>query len=338
MSLARGTDLKTKSPSGPDGDAPRNARTCIAVVEGAFGRQAPAPREAFEASYDLAAAAASCAAADSVVVTVVDRSRAIVGLVCVDPGQAVTIGRHSECAIWLREQDVSLRHLTIHHGRDGDRPVLRAWDLETGHPFRTEDGELAAAVTAEGPLLATLGGYAIVCLPCDAIDWESGAAAAWDALPERTITGRLAEGTAVREPSRAAPRRRGAAGSLITRTRSAVTLVSAGVSATAVAELVIDSPGGRRRFHLSAEQLERGVLIGRYDRCAPGAIDDTAVSRVHLLIAATASGVHAIDTASTNGAHTTTGAFLSRLLEDEATLRLASSTYLRWRRRIAAQA
>jgi pSer/pThr/pTyr-binding forkhead associated (FHA) protein len=107
---------------------------------------------------------------------------------------------------------------------------------------------------------------------------------------------------------------------------------------TALAEVVIDSLGHRRRYHLAADDLERGVLFGRYDRCQNGSLPDVNVSRVHLLVARTRAGYVAIDTASTNGTERDGRAVRATLLSESSALSLSADTTLYWRQRRHGQA
>jgi hypothetical protein len=63
---------------------------------------------------------------------------------------------------------------------------------------------------------------------------------------------------------------------------------------------------GRTRLvrPVGATALDRGILLGRYDRCHFGpapSTEDSQVSRVHILLIRDQEDVLAIDTASTNG-------------------------------------
>jgi len=50
-----------------------------------------------------------------------------------------------------------------------------------------------------------------------------------------------------------------------------------------------------------SDQLERGILVGRDDRCSHGGHEEGNLSRVHLVLLSVDDEVWAIDTASTNG-------------------------------------
>jgi len=61
---------------------------------------------------------------------------------------------------------------------------------------------------------------------------------------------------------------------------------------------------GREVIRLGAAAASRGVLVGRYLRCATSIIGDgsqATVSRVHLLVILLDGALYAVDTASSNG-------------------------------------
>jgi pSer/pThr/pTyr-binding forkhead associated (FHA) protein len=86
--------------------------------------------------------------------------------------------------------------------------------------------------------------------------------------------------------------------------------------------------------HLGEEDLARGVLLGRYDRCVER-FDANEISRVHLLIARVGGDLVAIDTASTNGSFLVhhEDDFAIAKLEDRAVLNLANVGLVLWRGR-----
>ena len=75
--------------------------------------------------------------------------------------------------------------------------------------------------------------------------------------------------------------------------------------------------------------LERGVLVGRYERCQLGASDDK-MSRVHLLIIRDGQLTWAIDTASTNGTKVSGEPVRRAPLTEGTTLELGKQITLRW--------
>ncbi len=80
-----------------------------------------------------------------------------------------------------------------------------------------------------------------------------------------------------------------------------------------------------------SDQLERGILVGRDDRCSHGGQDEGNLSRVHLVLLSVDDEVWAIDTASTNGTRAFSGPpFRQLLLSGETQLILADALALRW--------
>jgi hypothetical protein len=69
------------------------------------------------------------------------------------------------------------------------------------------------------------------------------------------------------------------------------------------------SPRGHARAHVSGDDLDRGVLIGRAARCVDGGMRsllDMNISRVHALLLRGPRGLVVYDTASTQGMYTGT--------------------------------
>jgi len=88
----------------------------------------------------------------------------------------------------------------------------------------------------------------------------------------------------------------------------------------------------REKYRLSRESLDRGVLLGRYERCAIPALELGRVSRVHLLLVRVGEEVLAIDTASTNGTWNGGKKVETLLLGESDQLSLGRTLHLHWRR------
>ncbi len=66
--------------------------------------------------------------------------------------------------------------------------------------------------------------------------------------------------------------------------------------------LELTGPRGKSTVHLTAEQLDGFVVLGRYDRCrAGGEVYSDAASRMHVALTGDGEGVEVFDLASTNG-------------------------------------
>jgi hypothetical protein len=219
------------------------------------------------------------------------------------------IGRHTACDLRLgRDDAISLRHLVISARRSGSDVSVRLLDLDTRQGLATEDGQRCLGLAADGAAFVTVGDYKLFILPTGALaplGWGDSAADAWAAIPERIYLDRR---TAAGSPDHA-PRVR----------------LLAPLDRRSVATLIVDPPTGLLQsrpppgargallgridlragdacesYPVHAADLARGLLIGRYDRCALGA-EDLRLSRVHLLLVREQTTCWAVDTASGNG-------------------------------------
>jgi hypothetical protein len=304
---------------------------------GAFAREPVGAHGAFAALLPQLQQSAARWGEGACLLGVVDVSGEVVASTVLKPGDAATIGRHSQCRLRLREPDVSLRHLVAHVGQRSSAglPMLRLWDLKTRKAFAAEDGESTEALAATGPVFATLGSYSLGLIPLHYGDgtWPADVEAAWERLPPREFIARLAEGTN-------ADRQNGPhSATRVTHLHSTCSFDELSDPHLAVAELHVVSRDRRRKYYLQAKHLERGILVGRYSRCCSDAIRDPAVSRVHLLLAASGREVYAIDTASTCGVRDEAGEpIVSRPLPERAVLTLGDQTTLVWKRRALSKA
>jgi hypothetical protein len=257
-----------------------------------------AAREAFLIAHERLAQLAAIARGPSVVAAAVSARGQVAEALLLGDGEALVIGRHTECELRLRDPQIALRHLVLHvSAQAGQPPTVRLWDLATGRPFRTEDGARSAAVIAEGFLYASIGPYAIVIAPASALQWAASAAAAWDALPPRQFIDR--------RDGRPQPKLLAGADDFgpsthVTQVRPASSLGEG--EGPPWAELrILYGKDRQKSVPVALEHLQRGVLIGRYDRCGVKLALDGNISRVHLLLVRIAGDLWAIDTASTNG-------------------------------------
>jgi pSer/pThr/pTyr-binding forkhead associated (FHA) protein len=225
------------------------------------------------------------------------------------------VGRHERCDVVLsRDNDVSLRHLLLRATRDAQGHIhLRAIDLRSRHGLLSEDGRRCQAIASKGPLFLQVASHVLFLLPTgpSAKPWTRDAGETW-----RGFAPRSQEILPPPQPlkSREAP----ASGSLRLAT---VTIQSSSQEA-----------GDLTSTHaVWSDQLERGILVGRDDRCSHFGVDEGKLSRVHLVLLSVDDEVWAIDTASTNGTRAVNGGpFRQLLLTGEMQLVLADALSLRW--------
>lgn len=225
------------------------------------------------------------------------------------------LGRHERCDVVLsRDTDVSLRHLLVRATRGPDGQLhLRAIDLRSRVGLLSEDGRRCEAIASRGPLFLQVGSYVLFLLPTGPLvrPWTQDADETW-----RGFAPRNQEILPPPQPlkSRAAP------------SPSAMKLATITIQSSS------PQAGDLTSTHaVWSDQLERGILVGRDDRCSHGGLEEGNLSRVHLVLLSVDDEVWAIDTASTNGTRLHGGApFRQHRLSGEAQLVLADALLLRW--------
>ncbi len=215
-------------------------------------------------------------------------------------------------------------------------------DLATNQPFVTEDGQPSAGVTADGAVFVAVGEYGLWFVPSDALtsaEAPRSAAEAWDALPARRFEELRSPRDAPQPappPGPRAPEPPPGPGRAITRVThiEAPLLLDEG-DAPEVAWGVVRVVGGARKVRrwVSAERLEQGILVGRYDRC--GILLDTpapTTSRVHALVMRLGADVWILDLASRNGIQRGGTPVRAEILRDVDSLSLGGDVTLTWER------
>lgn len=261
-----------------------------------------------------------------------------------EQGRQIIVGRHDHCDLVLDdERTVSLRHVLVRVASTDDGfPVLHVLDLQTNDGFELSDGTKQRCIVGTGAIVFRVGHYSIVALP-------NGSHLA-DALPEPVVDRADANPHAVRaSPVELAAQPASAVGraSRITSLPRSVQLSElrplAGEASLSNAdryELQLAGSGRRAAVCLTAEDLERGILLGRDDKCVDAGLRDVLtltdkVSRVHALLIREESGVFLYDTGSTNGTHVDGASVRCVALSDSGTeVRLATvegGVTLRWR-------
>lgn len=329
--FARGTGLPSDSPDGED----LNRVTLVDEEFGLWERPAMAPAMAFLRYLPELRTALKEESPDKIFLTVVDSGGESNRTMILSPGQTLIVGRHTRCDLVLTHRNVALRQLAIHvaHSSTAERPLLRVWDLHTGKSLTIEDGLQVEALESTGPTFLALGRYHIAALPLGLLPPQLPLAtrAAWQTLPSREILSALAEGTG----SRLMPHRSGVDRTTsVTRMRTSITLDELEVSpvseSDAIGMLIIQGMRKRREFLLGREHLERGILVGRYDRCLGRGLDLT-VSRVHLLLSDVGGDVIAVDAASTVGCKIDGKPMTSVRIDRPTKIWMGKYSYLIWR-------
>jgi hypothetical protein len=333
-------------------DAPDdNPETRVASAEERASSDPPlGPREAFLVAYERLSLLGSAALRPAMIVVAVSgQGRVLDGRILSDR-RSLVIGRHTQCALQLPDTTVSLRHIAALVRAEEGKPVLRLWDLNTGLHFTTEDGHQNAAVIASGPVYAAIGSFAIWFMPASgigAVGWPARAQDAWSALPPRVFIDRRSASPVLQNarqsrsdrssdpfppPSTDGPGRE-EEHTAITCVAPPLLLREDDEPEVAWGELRLERGVQRQQRGVSAERLEQGILVGRYERCGLlMSAENSGISRVHLLLVRIGTEVWAIHTASTNGLCRGEIPIEAEVLGDVDALMLANEVTLRWKR------
>ncbi len=243
-----------------------------------------------------------------------------------------TVGRHGAADLHLPgDEALSLRHFVVLvRGGEGALRV-RVLDLRTRAGFSSEEGQLLEAVEFDGFAILRAGSHWLFFVPTGGgLPWDPRAAEPWKTLPERTL-----RNPRTRE---VVPRLRlvGSERASVTNITSIPGPVSASQPLCAegeavAARLLIADAERTALLRIGASALERGLLLGRSDRCDGQLIfREDGISRVHALIVREGEEVHLLDVGSLNGTWEGTREIRSRRLEHGVQLRLAGATRLAW--------
>jgi hypothetical protein len=250
-----------------------------------------------------------------------------------EDGAFGVIGRHECCALTLLDEEISLRHALVRVTRHaGDEVRVRLIDLGSSNTFHTEDGQACKSVMAEGPMFINLLGYQLFLLPTGSLSpcsWSDDAEATWQSFPERIyFDHRMPERMVGRPQQQPAAR---------ARRHTYMTLLPAaqhlrarpGAGGDALGTILLAAESTQIAHRVSHEDLERGVLIGRYERCQLAGASGS-LSRVHLVLLLDGGDVWAVDTASLNGTIVEGQRISAIQLDRELELRLPSGMGMRW--------
>ncbi len=273
---------------------------------------------------------------------------------------AAMIGRHSRCDLFLdQDRSVSLRHcvLLIRPLESPEGPVTyRITDLRTKLKFTDEWGNRLEAIETQGSVFITCGRYALFFFVTGVgYEWPDNAAAAWAKIPNRVYLDEktalsVSEDGSAESSDEEAPPPNGAHFDTLRDSERRRAVVDDSVMVSVMAgpqRLKIGDPADRpigclhvcipdesRELELGQMALERGILLGYYDRCDDdylSLLDDRNISRVHLLITKLGDSVYAVDTASTNGMYVRGRRYRIALLSPSYELMLGrTQVYLRW--------
>jgi len=257
------------------------------------------------------------------------------------------LGRHTACDVVLAgDASIALRHVLVECTvLDDGCPRLSVLDLESDHGFLLANGTFERSIVAAGPIAFRVGAYAVVALPggvplpealpvpaCDRADGRALPLRAPVPVPPSSHGAPVPSGAAPMSRITLLPR------AMVLSERPTLGVVPHAGSPACDYELSLASAGGRVSVYLSVAELERGLLVGRANKCLDAGLRSVlniGISRVHLLLLRDAAGCRAYDIASTQGTYRDGRSVRRASLEDEGTrlvLGAVSGIGLSWRR------
>ncbi len=203
-----------------------------------------------------------------VMVIAVSPDEGIVGSLWLKAGVelvSATLGRHTAADLYLSNAGLSLRHLLVHTCLDGTRVRTKIIELEAGAGLLDEHGDALSACEVDGFAALRIGSVALfLCTTGVPLPWNPRVANPWGSIAERTYLDRVVTaGLALRMPVRGRATTVESLESL-DRSRGQHTPPNDGPPA---GHLALRSGGQELRIPISRLALNRGVLIGRYERC-----------------------------------------------------------------------
>lgn len=208
------------------------------------------------------------------------------------PWSALTLGRHDQCVSRLdSKREVSLRHLLVRRLAEGGPGEIEVLDLRSKGGARVVRGGKRERMALRGPVVLLASGQPVAIVPMDG--------QLPDSIPEPDVVNTMPK-----------PSTRGR--SELSSFSSFGTLGGAGPMRTQDPQRgaltgwfhLINDRGQKTELAVYDDDLERGILLGRYQRCdlRVGKVDlPNSVSRVHAFVVGDGDGVRVYDTASTNG-------------------------------------
>lgn len=288
---------------------------------------APGFLDAFVAAFPtLRQLREACLGAGLLIVTLHERGAVTGHAHLTDDGEHVVLGRHYKCRLRVAgDPSLSMRHAVLVLARRADGVELQAWATgPTG--MCTEDGGCHDTLTTRGPAAFTIGATRVFVFPTGpgVPAWTADPATTWAALPPR----RTARGTVF-------PVRPGASfdgddpTAAVDGAHAALRVRARPVGAEVVGVLRLAQGSLGAHIPVTAHGVERGVLLGRGDRCDAGG-RFAGLSRLHAIVIGFGDGLWLYDAASHNGIQRA-GAPVARCrLDDGEAVSLGGALTVSW--------
>ena len=255
--------------------------------------------------------------------------------------KSLILGRHTQCPLRLTDPHVSLRHLVLILYPKHVDFQYQLIDLNSGAGF-TVDDKPCSSVWANGTAFLRILKYNLIFIAPEQVDWNVD-----DKQIIQQLTERIYEGNS--EPRFAAkaieiegplqPKEAEDSSSFRTDNTSRINYkpppvwLKDSTNEIPRAELKIHFQQKQKHILIDEIQLERGVLIGRYERCGiffSSHDEYNPISRVHCLLISIHGVIYIIDTASTNGTTVAHQPIQQCALTQSTLIILAESLFISW--------
>jgi hypothetical protein len=255
------------------------------------------------------------------------------------------LGRHTYADIVLAGgADTTLRQIAAILVQDDAhrKATVRLMDLRTSSGMVDERNRRLDSLEVDGPVALGCASHRVLVFPTSraSTQWPIDPESAWKTIPERAYRGIEADPDALPWPAvdfESDVEQRASTTTLLTSIPGALRFRARMVDPNEEprGELVVSSDEGYARVIAGRRALQRGILIGRYERCDIGGapfLKNKCLSRVHVIIIEIRSRLYAIDAASKNGLWIDAHRVRHCSLDEGRELSLArGSAFLRWR-------
>jgi hypothetical protein len=223
-------------------------------------------------------------------------------------GQHLIVGRHTRCDVVLpTDPDLSLRHLLV-VPEGGAAPQLRLVDLRAALPMYGASDRPARSLSVDGPFAVRLGTYMLGGFPIGpGTEPPPATLPAMESIEEASASEASRRNVSTQIGHQQGPYR-SRRSTLITSLPRPITLVEASdapSSGPVMATMLGRREGQLARVALREEDLRRGVLVGRAEKCLDQGLKlvmSMQISRVHAVLLLDARNVVWLyDAGSTNG-------------------------------------
>lgn len=256
--------------------------------------------------------------------------------------RSTVIGRHSQCPLRLLSPSISLRHIILILYPKNVDLQYQLIDLNSTSGFSLEEEESTFSIWANGSVFFRIQHYSFFIIAPQKIDWKQSKDNIWQQLSVRNYEWsnkkrisntnyNILKPTPVEAPS-PNPFDLDEKSNSISIQRPPLWLNDSNIDEPS-ARLDIIFKEGTKRIFLNEEMLERGVLIGRYERCGislQACVEFNPVSRVHCLLISILGITYIIDTASTNGTNVFHERITQKKLIHRSPIILAETLIMSW--------